>query len=442
MRSRALSFFLILLPFLSAGQEFKVDYTEYDLDNGLHVILHKDTSAPVVATTIMYDVGSKHEDPQVTGTAHFVEHLMFEGSKNIERGEFAQYAEAAGGRLNANTSWDRTFYYEVLPSNQLELGLWLESERLMHATIADRKEGVETQRDVVIEERKQRIDNQPYGGFYIELKKRLYENHPYKEPLIGHMEHLENATKEDLNAIYDKYYVPKNAVLVVAGDIDIEETKKMVEDYFGPIEKEGDPEPLDVDEPEMLDGAVTDTVYDQIQLPGVVHGWKTPGIGSEDYYATDMLFRVLSRGESSRMNQRIKQDKELAMQIFASPFPTHDDPGMSLAFAIANSGKSVDSLNMAMEKEYDRIREEGVTEEEFQKIRNQVESELIQANSSIRQKATNLATYHLLRGDTELINKEVEHYMDVSREDIQRAAKKYLKPSNRVTLFYLPESEK
>ncbi|MFB6257421.1 MAG: M16 family metallopeptidase [Flavobacteriales bacterium] len=439
---RLLPFLSLLLPFSLLAQDFKVDFTEYDLDNGLHVILHEDHSAPVVATTIMYDVGSKHEDPNVTGTAHYVEHLMFEGSKNIDTGMFAHYAEAAGGRLNANTSWDRTFYFELLPSNQLELGLWLESERLMHARIADRKKGVETQRKVVMEERKQRVDNQPYGGFHMELKKRLFKKHPYKHPLIGHMDHIKKASKKDLNAIYDKYYVPSNAVLVVAGDIDIDSTKKLIKKYYAPIEKEGDPEEVKVDEPELMDQAISDTIYDQVQLPGVVHGWKTPGVGSKDYYATDMLFRILARGESSRMKENIVQKKQLAAQLFASPFPMYDDPGMSLSFALANSNVKADSLNRAMEKEYERIRKEGVSQKEYEKVLDQIEAELIQANSSIRRKATNLATYYLLRGNTNLINTEVEQYKKVTPADIKRVANKYLVPSNRVTLYYLPKSAK
>ncbi len=438
-----LLFSALFLSFSVFGQgDFKVDYHEYDLDNGLHVILHQDSSAPVVATTIMYHVGSKNEDPNATGTAHFLEHLMFEGSENIGRGEFANYAEAAGGRLNANTSWDRTYYYEKLPSNQLELGLWLESERLMHAVAADRQEGVETQRDVVIEERKQRMDNQPYGGFHVELKKRIFQDHPYQHPLIGYMDHLEDVSAEELNAIYDKYYVPNNAVLVVAGDIDIDSTKKLIEGYFGPIPQGEEVEQPDVDEPRKLSGEIRDTVYDQVQLPGVVHGFKTPGIGAEDYYATDMLMRVLARGESSRLTKRIKEEQELAMQIYASPFPMYDDPGMSLTFAIANSGVEPEELHASIGEEYKRVIEEGITETEYEKIRNQIRSELIQQNDDIAQKAENLATYYLLRGNTSLINQEVERYMSVTREDIQKAAEEYLDPSNRVVLFYLPESEK
>ncbi len=437
-----LLFLALFLPASLLAQDFKVDFQEYDLDNGLHVILHEDHSAPVVTTAIMYKVGSKNEDPDVTGTAHFVEHLMFEGTENIGQDGFAQYAQKAGGQLNANTSWDRTYYYEKLPSNQLEMGLWLESERLMHAVVADRKAGVEEQREVVIEERKQRVENRPYGDIAIQMKKRLYKNHPYKHPLIGYMEDLENATQKDLNAIYDKYYVPNNAVLVVAGDIDPDSTKEMVQDYFGPIQAGDEVEGLDVEEPDMLNGEIRDTVYDQIQLPAVVQGYKTPGTGTKDYYAMDMLFRVLSRGESSRMSQKIQQEKELALAVNAVPFPTYDDPGMSLSFAIANSNADPGKLEKAMEKEYKKVRKELITKDEFEKVRNQIESEFVDRNSSITGKAQNLATYHLLRGDTDLINEEIDKYMDVTRKDIKRVANKYLIKSNRVTLYYLPKSAK
>ena len=439
---RTFLFIALILPVSLLGQDFNVDFHEYDLDNGLHVILHEDHSAPVVTTAIMYEVGSKNEDPNVTGTAHFVEHLMFEGTKNIGQDGFAQYAQQAGGQLNANTSWDRTYYYEKLPSNQLEMGLWLESERLKHAVVADRKAGVEEQREVVIEERKQRVENQPYGDIAIQLKKRLYENHPYKHPLIGYRDHLENASQKDLNKIYDEYYVPNNAALVVAGDIDIDSTKKLVEDYFAPISSGDEVDELDVDEPEMVGGQIRDTVYDQIQLPAVVQGYKTPGTGSEDYYAMDMLFRVLSRGESSRMSQTIQQEKELALAVNAIPFPTYDDPGMSLSFGIANSDTDPAELEKAMGKEYKKVRNDLITEDEFEKVRNQIESEFVDRNSSITGKAQNLATYHLLRGNTDLINNEIDKYMDVTRKDIKRVANRYLVKSNRVTLYYLPKSAK
>ena len=224
------------LAFSGLAQE--VEFTEYKLDNGLHVILHQDNSAPVVTTSVMYHVGAKNEDPERTGFAHFFEHLLFEGTENIGKGEWFKMVSSNGGSNNANTTDDRTYYYEIFPSNNLELGLWMESERMMHPII-DQK-GVDTQNEVVKEEKRLRVDNAPYGNILAEVKKNLYEKHPYRWATIGSMEHLDAATLEEFRAFNDKYYVPNNATLVVAGDIDIEETRKMISDYFGPIEK-GEP---------------------------------------------------------------------------------------------------------------------------------------------------------------------------------------------------------
>ncbi|MFM7710780.1 MAG: M16 family metallopeptidase, partial [Ferruginibacter sp.] len=211
----------------------KVTFTEYDLPNGLHVVLHKDNSAPVVAVSVMYHVGSKDERPDRTGFAHFFEHLLFEGSKNIPRGQFMKIVTKNGGENNANTTQDRTFYYEVFPSNQLETGLWLESERMLHPVINEI--GVKTQNEVVKEEKRMRVDNSPYGGFLATVMKRLFTNHPYNWVPIGSMEHLDASTLDEFIAFNKKYYVPNNAVLVIAGDLDIDQTKKKVQAYFGDI---------------------------------------------------------------------------------------------------------------------------------------------------------------------------------------------------------------
>ncbi|MEM9024658.1 MAG: pitrilysin family protein, partial [Bacteroidota bacterium] len=207
--------------------QHKIEFQEYDLDNGLHVILHEDHATPIVAVTVMYHVGSKNEDPERTGMAHFFEHLLFEGSENIGRGEFDSYVENAGGTLNANTTNDRTFYFEVLPSNQLELGLWLESERMLHAKVE--KVGIETQREVVKEEKRQRVDNQPYGTILEETMKRAFKVHPYRWTTIGSMEHLNAASEADFVAFYKTFYVPENAVLSIAGDINPKQAKKLIE---------------------------------------------------------------------------------------------------------------------------------------------------------------------------------------------------------------------
>src|SRR5690554_5690400 len=257
---------LCILPGLQA-QMNKISFTEFDLENGLHVILHQDNSTPIVAVSVLYHVGSKNEDPERTGFAHFFEHLMFEGSKHIDRGEFDTYVSNAGGVNNANTSMDRTFYFEILPSNQLELGLWLESERMLHAKVDSI--GIETQREVVKEERRQRIDNQPYGSILLEIFKRAFKQHPYKWPVIGYMDHLNAATDEDYKGFYEMFYVPNNAVLSIAGDIDIEETKELIEKYFGPIPR-GEQELRfpNVNE-ELLSEEIRDTIYDNISLPAV-----------------------------------------------------------------------------------------------------------------------------------------------------------------------------
>ena len=222
---------VILIAFSIHAQ--KIEFEEYDLDNGMHVILHQDNSAPVVTTSVMYHVGAKDEQSDRTGMAHFFEHLLFEGTKNIKKGEWFKIVSSNGGRNNANTTDDRTYYYEIFPSNKLELGLWLESERLLHPVIG--QDGVDTQNEVVKEEKRLRVDNQPYSRFIENVKKNIFKKHPYKGTTIGKMKHLDAATLEEFLAFNKKFYVPNNATLVVAGDIDIYTTKKLIEDYFGPI---------------------------------------------------------------------------------------------------------------------------------------------------------------------------------------------------------------
>ena len=225
MKSFVTSCILFLFVISANAQLNKIEYVEYDLPNGLHVILYPDNSIPIAVVSVMYHVGSKNEKPDRTGFAHFFEHLLFEGSKNIGRGEFDNYIYAAGGDNNANTSNDRTYYYELLPSNHLETGLWLESERMLHAKVEE--VGIETQRQVVKEERRQRVDNQPYGTVVEESMKRAFTKHPYRWPVIGSMAHLDAAEEEDYVNFYNDFYVPNNAVLSIAGDIDVEQTKKI-----------------------------------------------------------------------------------------------------------------------------------------------------------------------------------------------------------------------
>lgn len=427
---------LCFLGFQASAQMNKIEFEEFTLDNGLHVILHQDKSTPIVCVSVMYHVGSKNENPDKTGFAHFFEHLLFEGTENIGRGEYDKYVENAGGTLNANTSNDRTYYFEILPSNQLEMGLWLESERMLHAIVAE--EGIETQREVVKEERRQRIDNQPYGSVVQESMKRAFKTHPYRWPVIGSMEHLNAAEEKDYVNFYKDFYVPNNAVISIAGDLDYDVTMGLVAKYFGGIPK-GTKEiyrPSIVEAP--LGGEVRDTIYDNIQLPAVVQTYRIPAQGTPDFYAVSMLSQLLSQGQSSRFYKSLVDEKQVAIQAGSFPFNL-EDPGVTLAFGITNMGVEPDAVEAAMDEEIKKVQDELIGEKEFQKLKNQVENDFISGNSRVAGVAESLANYHMYYGDADLINNELDRYLAVTREDIQRVAQQYFTKDNRVVLYYLPK---
>ena len=433
--TRFVPLLLASLAFNSAfAQTPEIEFEEYDLKNGLHVILHEDHSTPIVAVTIMYHVGAKNEDPERTGMAHFFEHLLFEGSENIGRGEFSRYVENAGGVLNANTTNDRTFYYELLPSNQLELGLWLESERMLHAKVDTT--GIETQREVVKEEKRLRVDNQPYGTLIAETMDRAYTTHPYRWTTIGSMEHLDAATADEFQAFYKKFYVPNNATLSIAGDITLKETKALIKKYFGDIPA-GKPDfnrPVNVEV--VNPGEVRDTILGKDQLPLVLQAYRIPEMDSDDYYAVDMLNRILSDGESSRLNLSLVQEKELALFAGAFSFGL-EDPGLTLGFVMCNMGVDPMDVEKAFDEEVARVRDELVSEREFEKVQNQIENEFVSSNGRLAGIAESLCNYHVFYGDASLINSEIDKYMAVTREDLLAAAKKYYVPANRVVLYFL-----
>lgn len=422
--------------FLFTSQSFaqNIQFTEYDLKNGLHVILHEDHSTPIVAVTILYHVGSKNETAGRSGMAHFFEHLLFEGSENIGRGEYSNYVENAGGALNANTSQDRTFYYEILPSNQLELGLWLESERMLHAKVETI--GIETQREVVKEEKRQRIDNQPYGNLFSETLAHAFTVHPYKWAPIGSMEDLNAAQEQDFIDFYHTFYVPNNAVLSIAGDINIEDAKKLIDKYFSGIPRGVKPIPRpNVVEP-LNKGEVRDTIWGKDQLPLIVQAYHIPAQGTAEYYAVDMLNQVLAQGESSRLNKALVDEKQLALFSSAMTYDT-EDPGLTLAFSLANMGVDPSQVEEAMNEEVEKLKNELISEREFEKLRNQVENDFVSRNSSVAGIAESLADYYMYLGDANLINTEIQKYYAVSREDIRNAAKKYYSKDNRVVLYFL-----
>jgi len=430
------TFILISILGYAQAQLNKIDFQEFTLDNGLHVILHQDKSTPIVAVSVMYHVGSKNENPDRTGFAHFFEHLLFEGSENIKRGEFDKYISKAGGSNNANTSWDRTYYYEILPSNQLELGLWLESERMLHAKVEN--VGIETQRQVVKEERRLRIDNQPYGSFLEQIMKRAYKVHPYRWPIIGSMAHLDAAVESDYKNFYKNFYVPNNAIVSIAGDIDYENARAQVIKYFGSIPKSTKPvfRPNIVEPP--LGGEVRDTFYDNIQLPGVIMAYRIPAGGTPDYYAVAMLGTLLSQGESSRLQKALVDEQQKAVDVGNIPLDL-ENPGVSIAYAICSMGTDALDAEKSVTAEIDKIKTETISDEEFQKLRNQVENDFVTSNARVAGIAESLANYKMYYGDANLINTELNRYLAVTKEDIKRVANKYFNKDNRVVMHYLPK---
>ena len=429
-----------LVSFASLAQEArKINFEKYTLPNGLKVILHQDNSAPVVAVTALYHVGSKNEDSARTGFAHFFEHLLFEGTDNIKRGEFDKYVTNAGGSLNANTSQDRTFYYELLPSNQLKLGLWLESERMMHAKIE--QIGVNTQREVVKEEKRQRMDNQPYGSVLTEILKRAQKGTPYEWAPIGSMDHLNAAKLEEFINFYKTYYVPNNCVLSIAGDFSMVDIKKQIEEYFGPIPKGTKPIVRPDIKQQPLGGEVRAVVEDNIQLPMIIHAYQAPKQGSEEYYAFRMLSTILSGGASSRMNKTLVDQKQMALQAASFPF-FNEDAGLVINFAIANMGVKPDVLEMAIDSVVTDLKNQPVTEREFQKVKNQVETNFVSSNATMAGIAESLANYEVYFGDANLINTELARYQKVTRQDVLNVAKKYLNKQNRVALYYVAKGKK
>jgi zinc protease len=427
---------VLMLIHLTASVGQNIKFTEYDLSNGLKVLLHEDHSTPIVAVSVMYHVGSKNERPKRSGFAHFFEHLLFEGSENIKRGEFDDYINNAGGYNNANTKQDRTYYYEVLPSNQLALGLWLESERMFHAKVD--QEGVETQRQVVKEERRLRVDNQPYGRLQEEVLKRLYKVHPYKSSVIGSMEDLDAAQEIDYKTFYKDFYRPDNAILSIAGDIDIAQTKQLIDVYFKDIPRgKGDIQRKFPQEPPITH-EIRDTVFDNVQLPALVFAYHIPAQGTKDFYAVQMLGMLLSQGESSRMQKNIVDEQQKA--VFAGSFPMElEDPGGNMCFAIANLGVELSDLEKSMDAIINDVQHNLISAEEYQKLQNQVENDFVSANGKVAGIAESLANYEMYYGDAGLINTELERYRKVTRADIMAVANKYFNKNNRVVLYWLPK---
>ena len=440
MRKNLFLFSLVLL-FISNLSAQEVKFVEYDLDNGLHVIIHQENAAPVVTVGVMYQIGAKDEVVGRTGFAHFFEHLLFEGTKNIERGKWFDIVSANGGSNNANTTQDRTYYYETFPSNKLEIGLWMESERMLHPIIE--QVGVDTQNEVVKEEKRQRIDNAPYGKIIYRtgINPHLFKKHPYGRSVIGSMEDLDAAKLDEFIDFNNQYYNPNNAVLVVAGDVNVDETKKMIADYFGSITNNSERNIIQpVVEPEITETRMV-TEYDpNIQIPAYIFSYITPKSTDKDAYVLDYISSILTGGNSSRMYKRMVDKDKVALQVLAFN-QASQDYGTYTMGALIKGEPNWEMLKNTMDDEIKTLQTELITDREFQKLQNSFETSYVQANSSVEGIAASLATYNMLQGDTNRINEQLNIYRTITKEDIMRVAKTYLNPNQRVELKYLSGSD-
>ncbi|MDH6354114.1 zinc protease [Dysgonomonas sp. PH5-45] len=416
-----------------------IEFEEYDLDNGLHVILQQDKSAPVVTAAVMYHVGAKDERPDRTGFAHFFEHLLFEGTENIGRGEWFKMVSSNGGQNNANTSDDRTYYYETFPSNNLQLALWMEAERMYHPVI--NQIGVDTQNEVVKEEKRLRVDNTPYGRLLEAIKKNIYSKHPYRWTTIGEMEHLDAATLDEFKDFFKKFYVPNNAVLVVSGDFDKAQAKKWIHDYYNSV-----PRGADVVKTKYVEEPITQerkvTFEDpNIQLPMYLSAYRTTSQKDRDAYVLDMISIILSDGKTSRLYQNMVDKNKTAIEATSFSF-SQEDYGIYVLLALPTPGHTAEDIRKGFDEQIARLQTELISEDEYTKLQNKMENHFISQNASTEKVAENLATYYMLFGNVNLINDALGIYKSITREEIRDVAKKYLNTNQRVAIDYIPATSK
>ena len=437
MRKFTFSLLVALFLAITGTAQNRIEFKEFTLDNGLHVIMHQDNSTPIVAVSVLYHVGSKNEKPDRTGFAHFFEHLLFEGTENISRGEYMNKIQSIGGTLNAFTSNDITYYYEIVPSNQLETALYMESERMLHPKIDEI--GVDTQREVIKEEKRQSYDNRPYGTILPETMKRAFAKHPYMWPVIGSMEHLDAARLQEFMNFHKSYYVPNNATLTIAGDIDYEQTEIWARAYFEEIPKGPDTFYRPKVKEDKKTSEIRDVIYDNIQIPAIIQAYNLPPKNHPDSYALSMLSTYLTGGNSSLMTKELVDKQQKALAVAAIPLDL-EDGGVFLMYALTNLGVDPKSLENEMDALLTSVQKNGISENDFQKLQNIIENNLVSQNSSMAGIAQNLAESRVFYNDTDYINRELDYYRKVRKEDIQRVAREYLDIKGRVVLNYMPKS--
>jgi zinc protease len=421
-----------------------VPYTQFKLPNGLNVILHRDASVPIVSVNVWYHVGSGNERPGRTGFAHLFEHVMFEGSMHVPEGEFDNWLEAAGGNNNGSTTNDRTNYYEDIPSNALELALFLESDRMGFLLDDKAPDKINGQRDVVKNEKRQSVDNQPYGQAFMELPAMLYPaGHPYSWSTIGSMEDLSAASFEDVARFFRTYYVPGNASLVIAGDIDIANTRKLVEKWFSDVPA-GKPVPPINAPTAVLDGVKKKTITDRVQLPRLFLAWHTPALLKPGDAEMDVVSNLLSGGKNSRLYKRLVYDLQIAQDVNAVQQSQALDSNF-LIIATARPGQSLDKIQAVIDEELDKLRNTAPEPREITRALNQIEANFYRSMERVGGfggKANQLNSYYKAAGTPDYFQKDLDRYRALTPADIKAAIEKYLPKDRRVELSVVPGDKK
>ena len=411
---------------------------QFQLSNGLRVVLSPDDSIPVVSVAVYYDVGSRNEREGRSGFAHLFEHMMFQGSENVGKTEHFQYIMKAGGTMNGTTSEDRTNYFETLPANQLPLALWLESDRMRSLKVTE--ENFENQRKVVQEEKRLRYDNQPYVNAILRLNEMVYSNFANAHSVIGSMDDLDAATVEDEQEFFKMYYAPNNAVITMVGSFDAEEVKRLVEQYFAQIPPQPAPPAVDVAEPETVTQK-QDVYVDQFApLPAFIMAWKIPPRRTPEFNALYLAGKLLFDGESSRLYQKLVKGEESIVQLFGN-LDERRGPSAIWIGAIPKPGFDLEKIRESIASEIKELATVGVTEEEMEKLRNQLLNDEVRGRQSTLFRAQRLAEFALYDGDPNLINTEFAALVSVTPEEIKNAVAKYLNTDNRANIDIVPASK-
>ncbi len=419
----------------------QIPITRFTLGNGLRVILSQDNSNPVVAINLWYNVGSRNERPGRTGFAHLFEHMMFQGSEHIPDTGHIAHVERAGGAMNGSTWFDRTNYYETLPANQLELGLWLESDRMGFFLPALTQEKLDNQRDVVKNERRWRVDNQPYGDWDERLQEMLYPpSHPYHHSVIGSMDDLDAATLDDVRDFFSSFYTPNNAVLTLCGDFEVARAKELIERYFGPIPSGPPVPPLpgEPNIPETLGGEKRLEQASEAALARVFLAFRIPPYGDPRFYAADLAAHLLGSGRASRLYRRLVREQQLATDVAVFTFPLVTGAAMFVVRATVRPESTAGAVERSLGRELLRMSEEDASSVELGRARTSIETQHLVSLQQVGQRADQLSMFATLFDAPELINTELDRYREVEPADIRSFAQKFLQPDNRAALVYEP----